>query len=303
MNVRFTTQRSAALLAALAVVLGGCASTPKRIQEIEAAQAVVAQVSASPRAGIAAANISEARKSLDRALQAADRGQLGDAKFHANVATAQAQIANEKILTAQAQESLAQGAEERQRVLAEARTREADLSKQQADISKQQADMSRQEADRAQQRAASAEEQAEALDEQLKDLQTRKTERGLVLTLGDVLFDTGKANLKPGAYATIDRLATVLKEVSTRTVMIEGHTDSMGAEDYNQQLSEQRAMAVQSALMQRGVNGSQISTAGKGEGLPVASNDSAGGRQQNRRVEVIFVEGTPAAPRIATDTN
>jgi outer membrane protein OmpA-like peptidoglycan-associated protein len=85
-------------------------------------------------------------------------------------------------------------------------------------------------------------------------------------------------------------------------VVIEGHTDSMGSEDYNLQLSEQRALAVQSALMQRGVQGSQISTAGKGEGLPVASNDTAAGRQQNRRVEVIFSEG-PSAPRVATDTD
>jgi outer membrane protein OmpA-like peptidoglycan-associated protein len=244
---------------------------------------------------VAAANVSEARKSLDRAIQAADRGALGDAKFHANVAAAQAQIANEKILTAQAQESLAQGAAERERVLAEARTREADIANQQADAANQQANA-------ADQRAAGFERQAQDLEEQLKDLQARKTDRGLVLTLGDVLFDTGKARLKAGAYSTIDRLANALKEVPTRSVVIEGHTDSMGSEDYNQELSEQRAMSVQSALMQRGVQGSQISTAGKGEGLPVASNDTAGGRQQNRRVEVIFSE-SPPAPRVATDTD
>jgi OmpA-OmpF porin, OOP family len=122
----------------------------------------------------------------------------------------------------------------------------------------------------------------------------------LVLTLGDVLFDTGKSSLKPGAYATIDRLANALKEVSTRAVVIEGHTDSVGSEQYNQALSEQRALAVQSALMQRGVTASQIRTAGMGEGLPVASNDSPSGRQQNRRVEVVFTE---TAPRVATDTD
>jgi outer membrane protein OmpA-like peptidoglycan-associated protein len=295
MNVRFTPRRSTVLLAALSAILGGCASTPDRIQELEAAQALVAQVEVSPRAGVAAANVSEARKSLDRAIQAADRGALGDAKFHANVAAAQAQIANEKILTAQAQESLAQGAAERERVLAEARTREADIANQQADAANQQANA-------ADQRAAGFERQAQDLEEQLKDLQARKTDRGLVLTLGDVLFDTGKARLKAGAYSTIDRLANALKEVPTRSVVIEGHTDSMGSEDYNQELSEQRAMSVQSALMQRGVQGSQISTAGKGEGLPVASNDTAGGRQQNRRVEVIFSE-SPPAPRVATDTD
>jgi len=289
MNVRFTTRSSAVLLAAIAVTLGGCAAGPDRIEELESAQAVVAQVEASPRAGIAAPQISEARKSLDRATQAAERGNLGDAKYHANVARTQAQIANEKILTAQARETLEKGDAERQRVVAEARSREAQLAQQQAA--------------NAQQQAASAQQQAASLEQQLKDLQARKTERGLVLTLGDVLFDTGKARLKPGAFATIDRLANALKEVPSRTVIIEGHTDSMGSEDYNLQLSEQRALSVQSALMQRGVSGSQITTAGKGEDLPVASNDSAVGRQQNRRVELIFNEAEPRAPRVATDTD
>jgi OmpA-OmpF porin, OOP family len=288
MNMRFSTTRSAALLAALGVALGGCASSPDRIEELETAQAVVAQVEASPRAGVAAANVSEARKSLDRAIQAADRGNLGDAKYHANVAAANAQIANEKILTAQAQEALAQSTAERERVLAEARAQEADAATREAQLAKE--------------RAEGLEQHAEALEEQLKDLQTRRTERGLVLTLGDVLFDTGKSQLKPGAYSTIDRLANALKEVPTRTVVIEGHTDSVGSEEYNQQLSQDRALAVQSALMQRGVKGSQINAVGRGESAPVASNDSAGGRQQNRRVELIFNEGEPN-PRVATDTD
>jgi len=286
--VRYTTRRSTVLLAAFAVALGGCASTPETIGELETARGVVAQVEASPRAGVAAASVSEARKSLDRATEAAERGQVGDAKYHANVAATHAQIANEKILTAQAQETLQSSATERERVLAEARTREANLAQDAAEAAKQ--------------RAASAEQQAQALEAQLEDLQTRRTERGLVLTLGDVLFDTGKSRLKPGAYATIDRVANALKEVPSRSVVIEGHTDSMGSDDYNQQLSQERALAVQSALMQRGVNGSRITATGKGEALPVASNDSSGGRQQNRRVEVIFAEGQPG-PRVATDTN
>jgi len=292
MNSRFNLRRAVAL-AAVSALLSACSSTPEHIPELETARAVVAQVETSPRAGVAAANISEARKALDRATIAAERGQLGDVKYHANVAATQAQIANEKILTAQAQEAVEQGKLERERVLADARSREATVAQQRAAVAERQAA-------NAQDDAASSAQQAASLEQQLKDLQARQTERGLVLTLGDVLFDTGKARLKPGAYTTIDRLAKALKEVPTRSVVIEGHTDSMGAEDYNQELSEQRALAVQSALMQRGVTGSQISTAGKGEGLPVASNDTAGGRQQNRRVEVIF---TDSASRVATDTN
>ena len=121
-----------------------------------------------------------------------------------------------------------------------------------------------------------------------------------MVTLGDVLFDTGKATLKPGAYATIDRLATVLKEDAARKVLIEGHTDSVGSDEYNQSLSERRAASVQAALFERGVAASQISTVGKGEATPVASNDDAGGRQQNRRVELVFQDDRS---RVASDTD
>ena len=117
--------------------------------------------------------------------------------------------------------------------------------------------------------------------------------------MGDVLFDTGKATLKPGAYATIERLATVLKEDTARKVLIEGHTDSVGSDEMNQSLSERRAASVQAALFERGVEASQISTVGKGETTPVASNDNAAGRQQNRRVELVFQEDRS---KVASDT-
>jgi outer membrane protein OmpA-like peptidoglycan-associated protein len=300
MNVSYKTTRASLLVVTVAAILSGCASTPDRIDELEAARAIVPQVESSPRAGVAAKNISEARKYLDAANAAAKKGQEGDAKFNANLATAQAQIANEKILTAQAQESIEKGKIEREKVLAEARSLEAERAKQQAQAANQRALSAEEQAAMLAQRSQNLEQQAQSLEQQLKDLQMKRTERGLVLTLGDVLFDTGKSSLKPGAYGTIDRLAAALKDVPTRSVMIEGHTDSVGSEEYNQSLSEQRAAAVQSALLQRGVDSSQVKTAGMGEGLPVAGNDSPSGRQQNRRVEVIFNEGQP---RTASDTD
>jgi outer membrane protein OmpA-like peptidoglycan-associated protein len=120
----------------------------------------------------------------------------------------------------------------------------------------------------------------------------------LLLTLGDVLFDTGKATLKPGAYTTIDKLAQVLNSSRDRKVLIEGHTDSTGSDANNMTLSQARAQAVQSALQQRGVAASQITAVGKGEGTPVASNDTASGRQANRRVDLIFSQD---ASRVASD--
>lgn len=268
------------LTAAVASLLAACSSTPERIEELEVARAVVPQVEASPRAGVAAANISEARKSLDRANKLEDSGgRIGDIQFEAQVAARNAQIANEKILTAQANDEIAKGNAERQAVLTEARSAEAQRNAEQARL---------------------AQQRASTLEQELADMRAKKTDRGMVLTLGDVLFDTGKATLKPGAYGTVDRLANVLKEAPDRKVMIEGHTDSVGSSEMNQSLSERRAASVQAALLERGVAANQISSLGKGEDYPIASNDDAGGRQRNRRVEMIFTDNQS---QVASDVN
>jgi outer membrane protein OmpA-like peptidoglycan-associated protein len=110
----------------------------------------------------------------------------------------------------------------------------------------------------------------------------------LVLTLGDVLFTSGQADLKAGASNHLDRLVAFLEKYPDRTVVIEGYTDSVGSEDYNQGLSQRRADSVKSYLIGQGVDSTRLAASGKGENDPVAGNDSAAGRQQNRRVEVII---------------
>jgi len=268
------------LAAAASAFVAACSSTPETIAELETARAVVPQVEASPRAGVAATNISEARKALDRANQLADKGgKTADIQYEATVASRNAQIANEKILSAMAKDEMEKGTAERQAVLTDARAREAQRNAEYA---------------------RTAEDRANALERELADLKGKKTDRGVVVTMGDVLFDTGKATLKPGAYATIERLAAVLKEDAARKVLIEGHTDSVGSDEYNQSLSERRAASVQAALFERGVEASQISTVGKGETTPVASNDDAAGRQQNRRVELVFQDDRS---KVASDSN
>jgi outer membrane protein OmpA-like peptidoglycan-associated protein len=282
-------KRTYNLLVAAAVtsLLSACSSTPDRIEELETARAIVPQVEASPRAGVAATNVAEARKSLDRANKLVDSGgRVGDIEFESMVASRNAQIANEKILAAQAREEIEKGTAERQAVLIEAREAESRRRQQQAQNAQEQAEL--------------AEHRASTLEQELSELRAKKTDRGMVVTLGDVLFDTGMATLKPGAYTTIDRLASVLKEAPDRKVVIEGHTDSVGGDDYNQQLSERRAAAVQTALLERGVTSNQISALGKGETFPVASNDNAAGRQQNRRVEMVF---TDDRSQVASDVN
>jgi outer membrane protein OmpA-like peptidoglycan-associated protein len=121
-----------------------------------------------------------------------------------------------------------------------------------------------------------------------KLVETRETERGLIATLPGLFFDTGKAVLKPGARNTLAKIADQLSAVDNASITIEGHTDSVGSEQLNQSLSEKRAAAVRSYLVSQGVPPSRIQTNGMGEAAPVASNDTAAGRQQNRRVELVI---------------
>jgi OmpA-OmpF porin, OOP family len=277
---------SVIVAASVGSILAACSSTPKQIEELEAARAVVPQVEASPRAGVAAENIATARKSLDTANRLAEKGgKVADIQWESYVATRNAEIANQKILTAQAQEEIQRGTEERQKVLVSAREREADASAREAEAAKS--------------RAMSLEEEAKRMQKELSDLKAKRDERGLILTLGDVLFDVNKATLKPGAYSTVDRLAQFLKEAADRKVVVEGHTDSTGSDEYNLSLSERRAEAVRTALLERGIQAAQITSVGKGETTPVATNDDAGGRQQNRRVEIVVQDN----PRVAADAN
>jgi outer membrane protein OmpA-like peptidoglycan-associated protein len=266
------------LIAGLATAaLAGCASTPQTLDELETARAVVAQVEASPRAGVAATYVADARRSLDRANRLAEAsGKTEDARYEAQLAILNAQIANEKILTQQAREEIDKGTAERQAVLIEAREREAQRRAMQAAQAQELAEQERL--------------RASTLEQELAELKAKPTPRGMVVTLGDVLFDTGKATLKPGAFPTIQRVADALKNEPERRVTIEGHTDSVGSEELNLALSQRRADAVQVALLERGVAANQVSAVGKGEGFPVASNDDPGGRQRNRRVELIFAE-------------
>lgn len=123
---------------------------------------------------------------------------------------------------------------------------------------------------------------------EISALQAQQTNRGLVMTLSDVLFDTGKATLKPGSDRDLDRLAQALRANPNTRVKIEGYTDSVGSDSYNQSLSESRAEAVADALRVRGVSDSQLKAQGFGKEYPVATNSTPAGRQQNRRVEIVF---------------
>jgi outer membrane protein OmpA-like peptidoglycan-associated protein len=143
--------------------------------------------------------------------------------------------------------------------------------------------------------ANAAKEDSEELKREIAELNAKATERGLVITLGDVLFETGKSQLKGNATDNLIKLSTFLKNYPDRTLIIEGHTDSVGSEDSNMSLSQRRADSVRNYLLNQGIASSRLTTAGKGESSPIASNDSVSGRQLNRRVEVIIVNATSAS--------
>jgi outer membrane protein OmpA-like peptidoglycan-associated protein len=138
----------------------------------------------------------------------------------------------------------------------------------------------------AQRQTAEAQARAASLEAQLADLAAKKTERGIVITLGDVLFATDQAQLNPDGIRTAQKLASVLQQHPQRSVLIEGFTDSTGSTAHNQELSERRAGAVQNVLADMGVARERVAMRGYGEAFPIAANDTNQSRQLNRRVEI-----------------
>ncbi|WP_426112111.1 OmpA family protein [Pseudomonas sp. DSP3-2-2] len=150
--------------------------------------------------------------------------------------------------------------------------------------------------------AARAQARLDARDAQIKALQSslnaKQTERGTLVTFGDVLFDLNKAELRSSGLTNVSQLAKFLQDNPDRKVIVEGYTDSSGSAAYNQSLSERRAGSVRNALVQMGVDPARIVAQGYGKEYPVADNTSNSGRAQNRRVEVtISNDNQPVAPR------
>lgn len=160
---------------------------------------------------------------------------------------------------------------------------EADQAKALAQSSETAAQLARKEAEL-------ASEQAQSLRRQLENLQLRQTESGVVVTLGDVLFETGQAELKTDAQTSLVEVVDLLQSEPGKAIRIEGHTDSVGDAAANLKLSELRAHSVLSALESLGVDASRIAVAGMGEDFPIASNDTEEGRSKNRRVDVILLD-------------
>jgi outer membrane protein OmpA-like peptidoglycan-associated protein len=237
------------------------------------------------------------RAALDRAQAERERAQAEEARRRQaeldaqSAAAARAAAERERLeIESARQEALkAQSDAERARAEAEAARQAADAAKLAADSEAQQA---RAQAQQAQAAAAQAEQEKAALRERLREqlsvvLETRETARGLIVNVSDVLFDTGSATLKPGAREKLARVAGILAAHPDLKIEIEGHTDSVGGDEYNQRLSERRAESVRSYLVQQKIPPTAVDAEGFGESRPVATNATTAGRQQNRRVELV----------------
>lgn len=279
---------------AATALLAACATAPPHSEQVEQARAEIDTLSQDPLAQQAAGrDLEAARKKLQEAELALQQKAPPPIVDHlAYLARRHAEAGEARTAEAHSRQQIAQAQQDRDRILMDARTREARNAQSQADAARLQAEASREQAENARQQAQSAEAQLAAAQQQLADLQAKKTDRGVVVTLSDVLFDTGQATLKPGADLALNRLATYLTNNSDTKIIIEGHTDSRGSDDYNMGLSDRRANAVATGLESRGVPASQIQTIGRGKAYPVATNDTPEGRQQNRRVEIVFSDAS-----------
>lgn len=295
----------------LLLLLAGCSSSEEETMakdRLEQARTVYNQAQANPAVtGTAQVPLMEAKKDLEAAENTSDyqvmehRAYLAQKKSQTALALSEGKTAdreldqlqkesNDTILKVKERQMAAKGRE-----LQSAQSA-AEMAKSEAVTARTQAEIARSDAERAKSEALTAKTESEKtraeneqLVRELSELKGKQTDRGIVLTIGDLLFDTGKSSLSPQANASISKLAQFLLNHPARNLSIEGHTDSVGSEAYNDVLSRKRAEAVKNALVAQGVGAERIVTKGLGKRFPIASNETAQGRQLNRRVEVVVL--------------
>ncbi|MEO8524191.1 MAG: OmpA family protein [Caldimonas sp.] len=310
--MKYTRILSLALVSV--ALLAACATTPEPNAMLEQARSDYRAAAADPQArDLASVELKQAGDALARADEAWSRRDAKPQVDHlAYIARQRTAIAEDTARQKGAELAVANASSQRDKMRLAARTDEADAAHRAADaarmqseqaqrqnaIAQQQADAARLQAAASQQQAADAQQRNSQLEAQLRDMNAKKTERGMVVTIDDVLFDTDQARLKPGGMRNVEKLAGFFQQYPRRTALVEGFTDSTGSSGHNQELSGRRADAVRSALVGMGVSGDRIATHGYGEAYPVAGNDNSSGRQLNRRVEIVLSDDAGVvAPR------
>ncbi|MES2298156.1 MAG: OmpA family protein [Pseudomonadota bacterium] len=241
---------------------------------------------------LAAPEMRQAGEALDRATSAwMDRSEVDQVERLATIATHRTEIAKEVAKRKLAEQQIANATREREQLIIAQRTFEAEQAKRAAQSAQQQAQVMSEQ-------VQSAQARNRALESELQGLAAKNTERGTIVTLGNLMFDTDSAQINPGGILELRKVADVLLKNPERTVMIEGFTDDTGSAEHNRMLSARRCDAIRGALVDMGVEGERIATRGYGEAYPVASNHTTAGRQLNRRVEIVISDGrSRIAPR------
>ncbi|MCJ7593037.1 MAG: OmpA family protein [Woeseiaceae bacterium] len=284
--------RMLAVAVAFSFAVGACATAPQspqgsadvrnKLSALQANSSLASKVPVEMREAEAAVLIAEASVGNDVAL----------GRHRVYMADQMVEIAIAKAATRVAEDQRAMLSQQRDQARLDARTREADAARRQATAAQNKSEAERALALAAAAKATSNEAEAAAtakeLQQRIDALEAEATDRGLVLTLGDVLFATGRSDLMSGGNNSLDKLIVFLNEYPDRSVAIEGHTDDVGSLEMNQTLSQHRADAVKTYLTQHGIQSVRLASTGMGETQPIADNQSQSGRQQNRRVEVII---------------
>jgi outer membrane protein OmpA-like peptidoglycan-associated protein len=273
---------------AAALVVGACASTqkPGTLTQAEQLYATLDSTGAERRVE---GDMIRAKATIDTAQTAVAQAQGQEyVNGMSAVALRTVQIAQQNDQRVQAQRAADSLHEARlTKQLALAHVQQQSLEAQNA-VANARADSLRKAADAANAQLGKAMAQLQSLVTEITNL--KETSRGLVISLSDILFDVGKASLKPGAEASVRKISAVLQQYPNHQISVEGYTDSQGSDTFNQKLSEDRANSVKQILIAGGVDPVLISSKGFGKAKPVASNDTPEGRQANRRVEIV-VEG------------
>ena len=303
-----------AFTGAVVLLLSACYTTPMRPIALDDARVAIDAAQADPEVMSFAGD--ELREAIATYVAAESMfrkdGYTSDVRRLTYLAQQRATIAQDTARRRFAEQGVAPAQRERAQLAApdremqEAATRSALLAEAHAESARRaleaetQARVAQQRAVAAPQRAPSAAQRRVPAERELRDLYAVRSDRGMVVTLNDVLFDPDSAVLRPGGQRLVARLAEFLREYPERTIAIEGFTDSAGSDAQNQELSERRAASVKLALTDAGVDGSRVFVRGYGKAFPVASNETGEGRQRNRRVEVVISDDRGSiAPRVA----
>jgi outer membrane protein OmpA-like peptidoglycan-associated protein len=331
-NNRARVGKKLALAAAVSFVVAGCVTAPTASPDGSAeVRGRLSALQSDPNlASKAPVEIREAEVAVAIAEKSVSKDDVALVNHRVYMANRKVDIAMAKATARYTVDQRAVLSQERDKIRLDARTQEADVARRQATIAQDKA-----EAERAMAKTAAASAAASAataastaataataaetaatmaaidaaesarnanrLQQQIKALKAEATDRGLVLTLGGVLFATGRSDLTSGGNATLDKLVTFLNEYPDRNVAIEGHTDDVGSLELNQTLSQHRADAVKAYLTGNGIQSARVSASGMGETHPVADNNTASGRQQNRRVEVLIKNPPAAVPAVSVN--